>query len=41
MRNLTAFLCGLFLGMTNFLWHLAYWVVISGLLAYIVYIKLH
>ncbi len=35
MKYLTAFCCGLFLGMSTILWHLFYWLVIGGLLVYI------
>lgn len=36
MKLFTAFCCGLFLGMSNILWHLLYWAIIAGLVLYIV-----
>ena len=34
MKLFTAFCCGLFLGMSNILWHLFYWAIIGGMLVF-------
>jgi hypothetical protein len=38
VKLFTAFLCGLFLGMSSVLWHLFYWAIIVGLLIYIAHL---